>query len=76
VDGDLLDEGRVLQTGHSAWWKDEVLDRGSRMWGERLVAAVEGRPLDTVTWPGADPTERVVSVVSQVSRPGQVGGLR
>jgi phosphoglycerate dehydrogenase-like enzyme len=79
VDGDLLDSGRVLQTGHSAWWKDEVLDRGSRMWGERLVAAAEGRPLDTVTWPGADVTERVVSVVpvvSQPSRPAQVGVLR
>ena len=58
VDGDLLDEGKVLQTGHSAWWRDEVLDRGSRMWGERLVAAVEDRPLDTVTWPGADVTAR------------------
>lgn len=76
VDGDLLDEGRVLQTGHSAWWKDEVLDRGSRMWGERLVAAVEGRPLDTVTWPGVVVTGEVVSAVSQISRPTQVGVLR
>ena len=47
--GDLLAEGRVLQTGHSAWWRDEVIERGARMWGERLVAAVRGRPLDVVT---------------------------
>ena len=40
VDGDLLTEGRVLQTGHSAWWRDEVVDRGARMWGEQIVAAV------------------------------------
>jgi phosphoglycerate dehydrogenase-like enzyme len=53
-DRDLLQEGRVLQTGHSAWWRDEVLDRGARMWGERLVAAVSGHPLDAVTWPAPD----------------------
>jgi phosphoglycerate dehydrogenase-like enzyme len=50
-DQDLLSQGRVLQTGHSAWWRDEVLDRGALMWGERVLAAVEGRPLDAVTWP-------------------------
>ena len=51
LDGDLLAEGRVLQTGHSAWWRDDVLERGRSMWGEHLIAAVEGRPLDAVTWP-------------------------
>jgi phosphoglycerate dehydrogenase-like enzyme len=50
-DADLVREGRLLQTGHSAWWRDEVLERGARMWGEHLLAAVEGRPLDAVTWP-------------------------
>lgn len=51
-DADLLREGRVVQTGHSAWWRDEVLDRGARMWAERLLAAVDGAPIDVVTWPG------------------------
>lgn len=51
ADRDLLDEGRVLQTGHSAWWRDEVLSRGARMWAEHLLAAAGGQPLDTVTWP-------------------------
>ncbi|MGE9808387.1 MULTISPECIES: 2-hydroxyacid dehydrogenase [unclassified Janibacter] len=41
LDGDLLSEGRVLQTGHSAWWRDEVLARGADMFGEALVEAVE-----------------------------------
>ena len=50
-DGDLLTQGRILQTGHSAWWRDEVLDRGRQMWGEHVLAAVRGRPLDVVTWP-------------------------
>ena len=52
VDGDLLREGRVLQTGHSAWWRDEVLERGRRMWGQHVLAAVHDEPLDAVTWPG------------------------
>jgi phosphoglycerate dehydrogenase-like enzyme len=51
-DADLVREGRLLQTGHSAWWRDGVLERGAQMWGEHLLAAVEGRPLDAVTWPG------------------------
>lgn len=50
VDGDLLAEGRVLQTAHSAWWRDEVLDRGRRMWAEHLLAVIEDHPLDAVTW--------------------------
>jgi hypothetical protein len=49
----VSDEGRLLQTGHSAWWRDEVMQRGARMWGERLIAAAEGAPLDVVTWPVA-----------------------
>lgn len=51
VDADVLAQGRVLQTGHSAWWRDEVLVRGSLIWADRLVAAVSGEPLDAVTWP-------------------------
>ena len=51
VDGDLLEQGRVLQTGHSAWWRDEAMARGARMWGERLLAAAVGHPLDAVIWP-------------------------
>jgi hypothetical protein len=50
-DADLVRQGRLLQTGHSAWWRDEVLQRGGQMWGEHLLAAVNGSPLDAVTWP-------------------------
>lgn len=55
VDGDVLEQGRVLQTGHSAWWRDEVLVRGRDMWAERLLAAAVDRPLGAVTWPRARP---------------------
>ena len=54
VDGDLLSQGRVLQTAHSAWWRDEVLERGRRMWARHLLAAIAGRPLGVVTWPAPD----------------------
>ncbi|MEE8600446.1 NAD(P)-dependent oxidoreductase [Euzebya tangerina] len=46
--GDLLREGRVMQTGHSAWWADEALDRGSRHWVESLCALAEGRPVPVI----------------------------
>lgn len=36
VDGDLLAQGRVLQTGPSAWWRDEVLERGRPRWARHL----------------------------------------
>lgn len=45
---DLLSQGRILQTAHSAWWKDEALARGSMMFGEAILAAVQGRPVDVV----------------------------
>lgn len=46
---DLMAEGRVLQTSHSAWWRDEVLERGAAHFGHALLAAVNGRPVDVVS---------------------------
>jgi lactate dehydrogenase-like 2-hydroxyacid dehydrogenase len=48
---DLVEQGRLLQTGHSAWWRDEVLERGRLKWGEALLDAVQGKPRDVVTAP-------------------------
>ena len=45
---DLIDQGRILQTAHSAWWSDEALDRGRTMWGAAILAAARGRPQDVV----------------------------
>lgn len=45
---DLRREGRLLQTGHSAWWSDETLERGAVMWGEHIVALVTGSPMNLV----------------------------
>lgn len=46
---DLLTEGRIVQTSHSAWWRDEVLHRGAEHFGRAVLAALTGRPLDVVT---------------------------
>jgi lactate dehydrogenase-like 2-hydroxyacid dehydrogenase len=48
VHTDLLREGRVLQTGHSAWWRDEVLERGGRMWAEVIRRLALDDPVDVV----------------------------
>lgn len=45
---DLLEQGRILQTGHSAWWSDEVLTRGGRMWAEHIGALATGMPIDVL----------------------------
>ena len=59
-DGDLLAEGRVVQTGHSAWWSDEVLVRGAAQWVQCLIRLVDGRlvdgrPVDLVAEAGPPP---------------------
>lgn len=56
-DGDLLTQGRILQTGHSAWWRDEVLARGARMFAESLIAVAAGRPINVVSLPAAPPAQ-------------------
>ncbi len=48
ADADLIDEGRVIQTGHSAWWSDEALDRGTASWVQLLIELVEGRAVEVV----------------------------
>ncbi len=45
---DLLTEGRIVQTGHSAWWSDEVLERGGTMWAERIRRLALCDPVDVV----------------------------
>lgn len=53
---DLLAEGRVLQTSHSAWWRDEVLARGAEQFGLAVLAAVEGTPVDVAAVRPTHPT--------------------
>lgn len=48
IDRLLLAEGRIIQTAHSAWWRDEVLARGSLMFATAIQAAADGAPVDVV----------------------------
>ena len=50
-DGDLVAQGRVVQTGHSAWWSDEVLERGARQWTETLYGVLTGGPVELAVAP-------------------------
>jgi phosphoglycerate dehydrogenase-like enzyme len=63
---DLRREGRLLQTGHSAWWSDETLARGAVMWGEHIQAMLDGVPVhvvdDAAVLTGRVPTRSSASV--------------
>ncbi|GAA1780486.1 2-hydroxyacid dehydrogenase [Nostocoides veronense] len=51
IDALLIAEGRVLQSAHSAWWRDEVLARGAQMFGRAIQAAADGAPIHVVPAP-------------------------
>lgn len=38
----LLSEGRIIQTGHSAWWSDETLAQGARHWVQAMEELLDG----------------------------------
>jgi phosphoglycerate dehydrogenase-like enzyme len=44
----LIAEGRIIESGHTAWYSDEALARGLEEWVENIVALVEGRPRNLV----------------------------
>ena len=44
----LIAEGRIVESGHTAWYSDEALARGLAEWVENIVALVEGRARNLV----------------------------
>jgi lactate dehydrogenase-like 2-hydroxyacid dehydrogenase len=44
-EADLLTEGRLLQTGHTAWWSDETLTRGAHAWLDTILGLLVGAPI-------------------------------
>ena len=46
---DLIREGRIVQTGHSAWYSTEVLERGDSMLLHNLHRMIVGEPTNLVT---------------------------
>jgi phosphoglycerate dehydrogenase-like enzyme len=43
-----VEPGRILQTGHTAWYSDEAISRGTQTWTENLVALACNRPMNLV----------------------------
>lgn len=45
----LVAQGRILETGHTAWYSNEALERGLETWVDNMVALARGRPRNLVT---------------------------
>jgi len=41
-------EGRILQTGHTAWYSEEAIRRGHDMWIDNLCGFATGNPRNLV----------------------------
>jgi phosphoglycerate dehydrogenase-like enzyme len=44
-----IEPGRILQTGHTAWYSNEAMERGTQCWTDNLVALAKGRPINLVS---------------------------
>jgi phosphoglycerate dehydrogenase-like enzyme len=44
----LIQEGRILQTGHTAWYSQEVIERGYDAWVENICRLAEDLPLNLI----------------------------
>lgn len=45
----LVAQGRILETGHTAWYSNEALERGLETWVDNVVALARGRGRNIVT---------------------------
>lgn len=43
-----VEAGRILQTGHTAWYSNEAMERGTQCWVDNLIALAQGRPTNMV----------------------------
>lgn len=43
-----IEHGRIFQTGHTAWYSNEAMERGTQCWVDNLVALAAGRPINLV----------------------------
>lgn len=44
-----LEPGRLLQTGHTAWYSDQAIRRGTEAWVRNIIALAQGRPRNLVS---------------------------
>jgi lactate dehydrogenase-like 2-hydroxyacid dehydrogenase len=43
-----VEPGRILQTGHTAWYSNEAISRGTQTWTENLVSLARNCPINLV----------------------------
>ncbi len=48
VNLDKLDYGRIIETGHTAWYSTEAIERGVRQWTDNLLALNTDNPINMV----------------------------
>jgi phosphoglycerate dehydrogenase-like enzyme len=46
-DKDIL-PGKILQTGHSAWYSDEAIERGTQQWVDNIIPMIHNRPINII----------------------------
>jgi lactate dehydrogenase-like 2-hydroxyacid dehydrogenase len=44
-----IEHGRILQTGHTAWYSNEAIARGTQCWVDNLVALAQRQPINLVS---------------------------
>ncbi len=43
-----IEDGRILQTGHTAWYSDEAILRGTNQWVENILAFAKDEPINLI----------------------------
>jgi lactate dehydrogenase-like 2-hydroxyacid dehydrogenase len=43
-----IEQGRILQTGHTAWYSNEAMERGTQCWVDNLIALARRQPINMV----------------------------
>jgi lactate dehydrogenase-like 2-hydroxyacid dehydrogenase len=44
-----IEPGRIFQSGHTAWYSNEAIDRGTQCWVDNLIALAMGKPVNLAT---------------------------
>ncbi|MES0490447.1 MAG: D-isomer specific 2-hydroxyacid dehydrogenase family protein [Leptospirales bacterium] len=48
LDAPDIEPGRILQTGHTGWYSDEAMARGTMAWVENIIALTQGSLLHSI----------------------------
>ena len=40
--------GKILQTGHTAWYSDEAICRGTEQWVQNIISLIKNKPINVI----------------------------